>query len=125
LHLQVPDRGVSSPKLTTLGISLGGQLVKHRQLARQVWERIEHPPANSMASFQFTRLVPSQGTTFVFGSWVCIADGVGSFRRFLVDMKPKNPAADPRSDLDKFVDDLNNLSIHASAARIEVSLFPA
>jgi hypothetical protein len=41
-------------KLTTLGISLGGQPVKHRQLARQVGERIEDPPANSMASFQFT-----------------------------------------------------------------------
>jgi hypothetical protein len=27
------------PKLTTLGISLGGQPVKHRQLARQVGDR--------------------------------------------------------------------------------------
>jgi hypothetical protein len=42
------------PKLTTLGISLGGQPVKHRQLARQVGERVEDPPASSMASFQFT-----------------------------------------------------------------------
>ena len=25
-----------------------------------------------------------QGDTFVFGSWVCVADGVGSFQRFLV-----------------------------------------
>jgi hypothetical protein len=73
-----------------------------------------------MASFQFTRSVPSQGTTFVFSLWVCIADGAGSFRRFLVDMKPKTPVADPRSDLDKFVDDLDDLSIHASAARIKV-----
>jgi hypothetical protein len=73
-----------------------------------------------MVSFQFTRLVPSQGTTFVFGSWVCIADGAGSFHRFLVDMKPKTPAVDPHSNLDKFVDDLDDLSIHASAARIEV-----
>jgi hypothetical protein len=100
-----------------LGIPFGGQLVKHRQLARQVGERIEDPPANSMASFQFTRSVPSQGTTFVFGSWVCVADGAGSFRRFLVDMKPKTPAAGPHSDLDKFVDDLDDLSIHASATR--------
>jgi hypothetical protein len=37
------------PKLTTLGISLGGQPVRHRQLARQVGERIEDPPVNSMA----------------------------------------------------------------------------
>jgi hypothetical protein len=120
LHLRVHDLGVSSPKLTTLVIPFGGQPVKHRQLVRQVGERIEDPPANSMASFQFTRSVPSQGTTFVFGSWVYIADGAGSFRPFLIDMKPKTPVADPHSDLDKFVDDLDDLSIHASAARIKV-----
>jgi hypothetical protein len=73
-----------------------------------------------MASFQFTRSVPSQGTIFVFGLWVCIADGAGSFRQFLIDMKPKTPAAGPHGDLDKLVDDLDDLSIHASAARIEV-----
>jgi hypothetical protein len=119
LHLRVPDLGASSPKLTTSGIPLGGQPVKHRQLARQVGERIEDPPVNSMASFQFTRLVPSQGTTFIFGSWICVADGAGSFRRFLVDMKPKTPAAGSHSDLDKFVDNLDNLSIHGSATRTE------
>jgi hypothetical protein len=74
-----------------------------------------------MASFQFTRSVPSQGTTFVFGSWVCVTDGAGSFRRFLIDMKPKTPVAGPHSDLDKFVDDLDNLSIHGSATRTEES----
>jgi hypothetical protein len=72
-----------------------------------------------MASFQFTRSVPSQGTTFVFSSWVCIADGAGSFHRFLVDMKPKTPVAGSHSDLDKFVDDLDDLSMHGSATRIE------
>jgi hypothetical protein len=55
--------------------------------------------------------------TFVFGSWVCIADGAGSFRRFLIDMKPKTPTAGPHGDLDKFVDDLGDLSIHASVTR--------
>jgi hypothetical protein len=102
-----------------LGILLGGQPVKHRQLARQVGERIEDPPANSMASFQFTRSVPSQGTTLVFGSWISIADGVGSFHRFLIDMKAKTPATGSHSDLDKFVDDLDDLSIHGSATRTE------
>jgi hypothetical protein len=120
LHLQVPDLGVSSPKFTTLGIPLGGQPVKHRQLARQVGECIEDPPANSMASFRFTRSVPSQGTTFVFGSWVCIADGASNFRQFLVDMKPKTSAAGPCSNLDKFIDNLDDLSIHASTAKIEM-----
>jgi hypothetical protein len=62
--------------------------------------------------------------TFVFGSWVCIADGVGDFRRFLVDMMPETPAVDPRSDLNKFVDDLDDLSIHESAAKIKVESAP-
>jgi hypothetical protein len=71
-----------------------------------------------MASFRFTRSVPSQGTTFIFGSWVCVAEGEGDFRRFLVDMKPKTPVASSQSDLDKFVDDLDDLSIRGSATRI-------
>jgi hypothetical protein len=69
-----------------------------------------------MASFNFIKSVPSQGTTFVFGSWVCIADGAGNFRRFLVDMTPKTFAADPRSGFDKFVGELDYLSLHTSAA---------
>jgi hypothetical protein len=72
-----------------------------------------------MASFRFTRLVPSQGTTFVFGSWVCIVDGEGDFRRFLVDMKPETLMASPQADLDKFVDELDDLSILGSATRIK------
>jgi hypothetical protein len=72
-----------------------------------------------MASFQFTTSVPSQGMTFVFGSWVCVTDGAGSFRRFLVDMKPKTPTTGFHSDLDKFVGNLDDLSIHGSTTRTE------
>jgi hypothetical protein len=93
-------------------------------MARQVGVCVEDPPASSMASFRFPRSVPSQGTTFVFGSWVSIADGVGDFRRFLIDMKPKTPAADLRSDLDKLVDDLDDQLIHASAAKIKMESAP-
>jgi hypothetical protein len=39
-------------------------------------------------------------------------------------MKPKTPAAGLRSDLDKFVDDLDDLSIHASTVKIEVESAP-
>jgi hypothetical protein len=106
-------------KLTTSGIPLGGQTVKHRQLARQVGVRIEDPPVNSMASFKFTSAVPPQGTTFVFGSWVCVADGVGNFHRFIIDMKLKTQAVSFHSDLDEFVDNLDNLSTHGSATRTE------
>jgi hypothetical protein len=35
-------------------------------------------------------------------------------------MKPKTPAADLRGDLNKFVDDLDDLPIHASAAKIKM-----
>jgi hypothetical protein len=81
--------------------------------------RIEDPPANSMASFRFTSAVPPQGTTFVFGSWVCVVDGAGNFRRFIVDMKLKTLAASLHSDLDEFIDNLDDLSTHGSATRTE------
>jgi hypothetical protein len=80
---------------------------------------IEDPPANSMASFKFTYAVPPQGTTFIFGSWVCVADGAGNFCRFTVDMKPKTLAASFHSDLDEFIDNLDDLSTYGSATRTE------
>jgi hypothetical protein len=39
-------------------------------------------------------------------------------------MKPKTSAVDPRSDLGKFVDGLDDLSTHASATKIEVESAP-
>jgi hypothetical protein len=45
-----------------------GLEVKHRQLACQVGVFIEHPPANSMAYFNFTSVMLDEGTTFIFGS---------------------------------------------------------
>jgi hypothetical protein len=39
--------------------------------------------------------------------------------RFLIDMKPKTPAVGSHSDLDKFIDDLDDLSILGSATRTE------
>jgi hypothetical protein len=39
-------------------------------------------------------------------------------------MKPKTPTAGLRSDIDKFVDDLDDLSIHASVVKIEVESAP-
>jgi hypothetical protein len=68
---------------------------------------------------QFTSAVPPQGTTFIFGSWVCVVDGAGSFHRFIVDMKPKTLAASFRRDIDEFVDNLDDLSTHGSAMKTE------
>jgi hypothetical protein len=82
--------------------------------------RIEDLLANSMASFKFTNAVTRQGTTFVFSSLVCIADGAGDFRRFTIDvMKPKSLAASFHSELDEFVNNLDDLSTHGFARKTE------
>jgi hypothetical protein len=82
--------------------------------------RIENAPANSMASFKFTNAVLPEGTTLVFGSWVCITDGAGDFRRLTInDMKPKTLAASFHSELDEFVDNLDDLLTHGSARKTE------
>jgi hypothetical protein len=107
-------------KITTSVIPLGGQAVKHRQLARQVGERIEDPSANSMASFKFTNGMLPEGTTVIFGSWVCVADGTGDFSRFTIDiMKPKTIAASFHSELNEFVDNLDDLLTHGFVRKIE------
>jgi hypothetical protein len=52
--------------------------------------------------------------------WVCVGDGAGDFRRFTIDiMKPKTPAASFHSELDEFIDNLNDLSTHGSARNTE------
>jgi hypothetical protein len=69
-----------------------------------------------MASFKFTSAVLPEGTTFIFGSWFCVADGAGDFCRHTVDiMKPKTPAA----RLDKFIDNLDELLFNGSARETE------
>ena len=60
---------------------LGG---KHRQLARQVGDSVSSS-ASLMATFAFSTMAPSQGVTFIFSSWVCIANGSGSFDSHLTN----------------------------------------
>jgi hypothetical protein len=64
-----------------------GVAVKYQQLARQVGVFIEHPPKNSMASFSFTSAVLDEGTTFIFSSWICVANGLGGFNSHLADSR--------------------------------------
>jgi hypothetical protein len=81
---------------------------------------IEHPPVNSMASFNFTNAVLNEGITFVFGSCVCIADGEGSFHRHLIDyMKPEVSTVAQCSDLDEFIGNLNETLLPDLAGEIE------
>jgi hypothetical protein len=38
-----------------------------------------------MATFAFNTMAFSQGATFVFGSWVCVANGSGGFDSHLAN----------------------------------------
>jgi hypothetical protein len=73
-----------------------------------------------MASFKFTSVVLLEGTMLVFGSWVCVADGAGDFHRFTIDvMKTKTLVASFHSELNEFVDNLNDSLTHGSIRKIE------
>ena len=38
-----------------------------------------------MATFAFSTMAPPQGATFIFGSWVCVANGSGGFDSHLTN----------------------------------------
>jgi hypothetical protein len=87
-----------------------GVVIKHRKLARQVGVFTEHPSENLMASFNFTSVVLDEGTTFTFSSWICIANGSGGFNSHLANSRePEASSLTPSSDLDKFIDKLDDL----------------
>jgi hypothetical protein len=85
---------------------------------RQVEVFIEHPPENSMIFFDFTSTALDEGTTFIFGSWVCVPDGAGSFCLFN-DTRMEASAASQHSGLDKFIDDLDETLLSNVAREIE------
>jgi hypothetical protein len=81
---------------------------------------IDDPQANLMASFNFTSAMLDESTTVIFGWWVCVPDGAGSFHRHLVDdMKPKAFTAAQRSDLDEFIDNLDETLLPDLARKVE------
>jgi hypothetical protein len=71
---------------------------------------IENPPENLMASFNFTSTVLDMGTTFIFGFWICVANDLGGFNSHLANSKkPEASSSTPSSDLDEFIDNLDDL----------------
>jgi hypothetical protein len=96
--------------------------VKHRLLARLVGVFIEHPPENSMASFSFTSTMLDEGAMFIFGSWICVANGSGGFNGHLANSrKPEVSTPTRGSDLDKFVDNLNELLLPDHVGEMETT----
>jgi hypothetical protein len=60
-------------------------VAKHRQLAHQVGDSASSL-ANLMAGSSDANIV-LEGTTLVFGSWDCMADGSGGFSSHLIAHK--------------------------------------
>jgi hypothetical protein len=97
-----------------------GVAVKHQLLARQLGGLIEDPPGNSMASFNFTSAVLDEGMTFIFGSWICITDGLGGFNNHLANSKePEASLSTSSSDLDNFIDKLDDMLLPDLAQQME------
>jgi hypothetical protein len=73
-----------------------------------------------MASFNFSSAVLDEGTTFIFGSWICIANGLGGFNSHLANSKePETFSSTPSSDLDYFIDNLDDMLLPDLAQQIE------
>jgi hypothetical protein len=54
--------------------------------------------------------VPAEGTTFIFGSWICIDDGIGGFSSHLANSRePEAPMSTPSSGIDNFVEHLRDI----------------
>jgi hypothetical protein len=88
---------------------------------------IEHPLENLIASLSFTSTMLDEGTTFFFGSWICVANGLAGFNSHLVDFrKPEASTPTRRSNLDEFIDNLDKLLLPDLARQIErMSVFNA
>ena len=74
----------SLPTILLLRVFLSRLGGKHRQLARQVGDSASSS-ASSMATFAFSTMTPPRGATFIFGSWVCVANGSGGFDSHLTN----------------------------------------
>jgi hypothetical protein len=71
---------------------------------------IEHPPENSMASFNFTSAVPDEGTTFTLSSWVHRQRL--RFNNHLANPKKLEASAPTSShDIDNLADDLGGIKL--------------
>jgi hypothetical protein len=71
--------------------------------------------------------VLDEGTTFIFGSWICIANGLGGFNSHIANSRELEVSSSTRSsDLDKFIDNLDELLLPDLALQIEkMSVFNA
>jgi hypothetical protein len=96
-----------------------GVAVKHRQLARQVGEFIEHPPENSMASCNFKSTVIDEGTTFIFGSASASPTVWVASTATWPTPRSQRPLHQLKAALDDFIDNLDDMLLPDLAQQIE------
>ena len=63
-----------------------------------------------------------QGDTFIFGSWVCIVNGAGSFQRYLtltLELKPA-PMTLPQAPMDDLAKDFSEISLSDPIRELEL-----
>jgi hypothetical protein len=80
-----------------------------------------------MASFNFTSAMLNEGTTFIFGSWICVANCLGGYNNHLANPKePEAPSSTPSSNFDDFIDNLDDMLLPDLAQQIKkISIFNA
>ena len=65
--------------------------------------------------------VPSEGTSFYVGSWIFVADGLGSFKsRTINQSAPEIPEATSRHEIDDFIDQLEEVGLPASNSETRI-----
>jgi hypothetical protein len=90
---------------------------------RQVGYLVVDPLANSMA---LDIIKPSvtfqQGDTFVFGSWVCIADGAGSFLRYLASTSESKLKSSmlTQASMEEFIKNFGEISLSDLVKELEL-----
>jgi hypothetical protein len=73
-----------------------------------------------MAPINFTNAVLDEGTTFIFGSWIYVANGLGGFNNHLGNSREPEASLSTRSiNLNKFIDNLDELLLPDLALQIE------
>jgi hypothetical protein len=107
-------------KLTTSGVSLGGRGSKTPTAGALGRGLIKDPLENPMASFNFTSAVLDESTTFIFGSWIYVTDGLGGFNNHLANLKEREASpSTSSSNLDDFIDNLDDMLFPDLAQQIE------
>jgi hypothetical protein len=68
-----------------------------------------------------------EGTTFIFGSWICIVNGLGGFNSHLANSRePETSSSTQSSDLVEFIDNLDELLLPDLVLQVEkMSVFDA